>query len=58
MSLFNNSSLGYDPRPMPSLLRVGMKLSDPDLLKTAEPLIYIFIGNNDDDINNVIVVSG
>jgi hypothetical protein len=33
-------SLGYDPRPTPSLLRVGMKLSDPDLLKTAEPLIY------------------
>jgi hypothetical protein len=36
-------SLGYDPRPTPSLLRVGMKLSDPDLLKTAEPLIYIII---------------
>jgi hypothetical protein len=31
-------SLGYDPRPTPSLLCVGMKLSDPDLLKTAEPL--------------------
>jgi hypothetical protein len=33
-------SLGYDPRPTPSLLRVGMKLSDPDLLQTAEPLLY------------------
>jgi hypothetical protein len=33
-------SLSYDPRPTPYLLRVGMKLSDPDLLKTAEPLIY------------------
>jgi hypothetical protein len=33
----------YDPRPTPSLLRVGMKLSDPDLLKTAEPLIYILL---------------
>jgi hypothetical protein len=32
-------SLGYDPRPTPSLLRVGMKLSDQYLLKTAEPLI-------------------
>jgi hypothetical protein len=36
-------SLGYDPRPTPSLLHVGMKLSDPDLLKTAEPLIIIII---------------
>jgi hypothetical protein len=34
-------SLGYDPRPTPSLLRVGMKLSDQYLLKTAEPLIII-----------------
>jgi hypothetical protein len=32
---------GYDPRPKLSLLRVGMKLSDQDLLKTAEPLIII-----------------
>jgi hypothetical protein len=28
-----------------SLLRVGMKLSDPDLLKTAEPLIYMLGGS-------------
>jgi hypothetical protein len=33
--------IGFDPRPTPSLLRVGMKLSDPDLLQTAEPLLYI-----------------
>jgi hypothetical protein len=26
----------------PSLLRVGMKLSDPDLLQTAEPFLYIY----------------
>jgi len=32
-------SLGYDPRPTPPLLRVGMKLLDPDLLQTAELLI-------------------
>jgi hypothetical protein len=32
-------SLGYDPRPTPSLLRVGIKLSDPGRLKTDEPLI-------------------
>jgi hypothetical protein len=32
-----------DPRPTPSLLRVGMKLSDPDLLQTAEPLLYIYV---------------
>jgi hypothetical protein len=38
-------SLGYDPRPTPSLLLVGMKLSDPDLLKTAEPLIIISLIN-------------
>jgi hypothetical protein len=30
----------------PSLLRDGMKLSDPDLLKTAEPLIIIFMYGN------------
>jgi hypothetical protein len=27
----------------PSLLRVGMKLSDPDLLQTAEPFYIIII---------------
>jgi hypothetical protein len=39
--LIARDPLYYDPRPTPSLLCVGMKLSDPDLLKTAEPLIII-----------------
>jgi hypothetical protein len=27
----------------PSLLRVGMKLSDPDLLQTAEPFYILYL---------------
>jgi hypothetical protein len=53
-------SLGYDPRPTPSLLRVGMKLSDPDLLKTAKRLIIIWlqgVAGNKKPTHNVMNLS-